>query len=185
MLNKRFTLSIIAGLVLAASCTPADKKTSGQTTANTETTATQTGTPPSAANGAVQLPAAALIDLNGKAADLKSFAGKKVFVNLWATWCPPCRAEMPSIEKLYEKVDKDKATFIMLSLDDNLETVKKYVDDKGIKLPVYYPNGNLPELFNVRGIPATFIFNEKGELIEQKEGAENYDTDAYKQLLGS
>ncbi|MBA3285375.1 MAG: TlpA family protein disulfide reductase [Nitrosopumilus sp.] len=53
--------------------------------------------------------------------------GKKVFVNLWATWCPPCRKEMPSIIKLYQSIDTSKADYIMVSLDDNFDKASNYV----------------------------------------------------------
>ena len=85
----------------------------------------ETSTPKTAdvspAPAAVVLPAFKIVDLNGKPYNLADFKGKKVFVNLWASWCPPCKAEIPSIEKLYSKVDKSKAAFVMLSLDNNFE----------------------------------------------------------------
>ena len=110
------------------------------------------------------LPNFSITDANGKTVNLSSFKGKKVFVNFWATWCPPCRSEIPSIQKLYSKVDKEKTVFILLSLDDNFDIAKKYAASKKMDLPVYYPAENLPSLFNITSIPTTFIFNEKGEL---------------------
>lgn len=71
----------------------------------------------------------------------------------------------------------------MLSLDDDFETAKKFAASNVFKLPMYFPAQNMPELFNVQGIPATFIFDENGALIKQNMGAENYDTDAYRQIL--
>lgn len=129
------------------------------------------------------LPSFQLTDANGAVMNLADLKGKKVFVNLWATWCPPCRVEMPSIEKLYKKVDKEKVIFIMLSLDQNFDLAKQFIKTNKLKLPVYYPAENLPELFNTEGIPATFIFNEKGELIKSNEGMDDYNTEAYVQLL--
>ncbi len=131
------------------------------------------------------LPAFKITRVDGNIVDLQTLKGKKVFVNLWATWCPPCRAEMPSIKKLYAKLDTAKVMFIMLSLDDEFEKAKRYASKNKLNLPVYYPTENLPLLFKTQGIPATFIFNEKGELIRQNMGAEDYDTDAYLQLLKS
>lgn len=154
--------------------------------ADTATQVTDTITSPAPAATAApvaQLPSFSVLDATGKTVDLQDFRGKKVFVNLWATWCPPCRAEMPSIEKLYASVNKDKVAFVLLSLDEDFATAKSYAQNQLFKTPIYYPNSNMPELFNVRGIPATFIFNEKGDLVKQQEGAENYDTDAYRQLL--
>lgn len=129
------------------------------------------------------LPAFTVLDAAGNKLDLQRFQGKKVFVNLWATWCPPCRAEMPSIEKLYRDIDTGKVQFVMLSLDNDFETAKQFVQKKGYHLPVFYPAGDVPELFTVNGIPTTFIFNESGELIAQREGSEDYNTPEYRKLF--
>jgi len=71
----------------------------------------------------------------------------------------------------------------MLSLDDNINLPKRYAIKSHLQLPVYYPAEGLPEIFRVDGIPPTFIFNEKGELMRANSGAEDYDTDEYMQLL--
>lgn len=137
----------------------------------------------SVASTTAGLPAFTMYDLEGKTVSLQSLHGKKVFVNLWATWCPPCRAEMPSIEKLYASVDKSKVAFVMLSFDENPETARKFVQSKKLSLPVYFPAENPPAILQTDGIPATFIFDETGKLIKQTIGGENYYTDTYKQLL--
>jgi thiol-disulfide isomerase/thioredoxin len=129
------------------------------------------------------LPNFSITDAKGNTVNLSSFKGKKVFVNFWATWCPPCRSEIPSIQKLYSKVDKDKTVFILLSLDDNFDIAKKYAAAKKIDLPVYYPAENLPSLFNINSIPTTFIFNENGELAKVVNGADNYERKEYIDLL--
>lgn len=132
-----------------------------------------------------QIPSFTILDINGAKVNLQSVAGKKIFVNLWATWCPPCRAEMPQIEKLYRAADKNKAAFLLISLDDNFEKAKKFVKRKKLDLPIYYPLDSLPELFQVQGIPATFIFNEQGELVQQVEGGANYNTPEYRRFFGA
>ena len=129
------------------------------------------------------LPDFAITDASGKTINLSAFKGKKVFVNLWATWCPPCRAEMPSIEELAAKVDGGKTVFIMLSLDENFDLAKNFAKRSSLKLPVYYPAEKLPSIFITEGIPATFIFNENGELIKQNIGADDYSTQEYVRLL--
>ncbi len=147
----------------------------------------ETGTPKTAdlspAPAAVVLPAFKIVDLKGKAFNLADFKGKKVFVNLWASWCPPCRAEIPSIEKLYSKADKSKAAFVMLSLDNDFETAVSFATKHKMVTPVFYPAENLPALFNVQGIPATFIFDEKGNLVTRIEGGDDYDTEKYVSLF--
>ncbi|HUQ96288.1 MAG TPA: TlpA disulfide reductase family protein [Chitinophagaceae bacterium] len=132
-----------------------------------------------------QLPPFAMVDAAGNTVGIQQFRGKKIFVNLWATWCPPCRAEMPSIEKLYSIADTSKVQFVMLSLDKDFETAKKYVQTNHFTAPIFYPAGDLPPLFSVNGIPTTFIFNEQGQLLEQHEGSENYNTATYRKLFGA
>ncbi len=129
------------------------------------------------------LPAFKMTDVNGNTTDLQSLKGKKVFVNIWATWCSPCRAELPSIEALYSKADKEKVVFVMLSLDENFDLAKQFAKSKNLETPVYYPAEKLPAMFDTGGIPATFISNTKGKLIKQNNGADDYDTEEYLQLL--
>lgn len=131
------------------------------------------------------LPTFKVMAMDGSTVNLTDLKGKKVFVNLWATWCPPCREEIPSIEKLNDKVDKQKVAFVMLSLDENINLPKRFAAAHQMKLPVFYPAEGLPAIFKTDGIPATFIFNERGELIKANTGAEDYDTEAYVALLKS
>ena len=131
------------------------------------------------------LPLFKVMAMDGSTVNLADLKGKKVFVNLWATWCPPCREEIPSIEKLQSKVDKQKVAFVMLSLDENINLPKRFAIKNNLHLPVFYPAEGLPPIFKTDGIPATFIFNEKGELIKANTGAEDYDKEAYVALLKS
>lgn len=153
---------------------------------NAESTATVSVQEESKSANAVEaLPNFRIANAKNQVLDMAQFKGKKVFVNLWATWCPPCRAEMPSIEKLAGKIDQSKVEFVLLSLDDNFDIAKKYVLEKNLVLPIYYPASTLPQLFNVQGIPATFIFNEKGELLHRQDGAANYDSQEYVTMLAN
>lgn len=129
------------------------------------------------------MPALNLVDAKGQPVQLSSFKGKKVFVNLWATWCPPCRAEMPSIQKLAAAVDSSKVAFVMLSLDEDFETARQYAEKTGLNLPIYGPSSELPPLFTTPGIPVTYIFNENGELVFRRDRAENYDQPQFVDLL--
>jgi len=90
---------------------------------------------------------------------------------------------MPSIEQLYQSVDTGKVAFVLIAYDNRFETAKRFMEGKNWHLPIYYPAGIMPKLFDVPGIPVTFIFDEKGELIQQIEGGENYNTKEYKALL--
>jgi thiol-disulfide isomerase/thioredoxin len=124
-------------------------------------------------------------DLQGNVTDFKTFKGKTIFLNIWATWCGPCRIEMPSIQKLYDQVDKDKIVFVMLSIDreDSFEKVVSFVKEKEYTFPVYVPKGYLTDQLQVRTIPTTFVISPDGKIVSQEAGAANYDTEEFKKFL--
>ncbi|MGZ5253353.1 MAG: TlpA family protein disulfide reductase [Flavitalea sp.] len=131
------------------------------------------------------LPSFKMTDTKGNILNLADLKGKKVFVNLWASWCGPCRSEMPSIQELYEKTKNENVTFVMLALDNDFQESIGFLKEQGLVLPAYYPGETLPEIFNVPGIPTTFIFDEKGELIKKIEGSDKYNTNEYIKLLSN
>lgn len=126
-----------------------------------------------------------LRDLQGKKVEMADLKGKVIFLNLWATWCGPCRVEMPSIQHLYNSVDKDKVAFVILSLDqdDHHKKVAQYIRDKEFTFPVYQPASPLPKLLRVNTIPTTFIIGPDGKVKSKKTGMANYDTDEMREFL--
>ena len=124
-----------------------------------------------------------LTTLDGKPVNLSEMKGKVVFVNLWASWCPPCRAEMPGIEALYKKVDHSKVAFVMLSLDDDAAKARKFVKAKGYTFPVYLRTGDLPAPFDSNTIPSTVILGPDGQVAARHDGMAEYDTPAFKAAL--
>lgn len=124
-------------------------------------------------------------DLEGNSFPVEQFKGKVVFLNLWATWCGPCKAEMPSIQKLYEQVDHTKFAFVMLSIDreKDFAKVKKYVQDKSYSFPVFTPSGYLTEQLNVPSIPTTFVISKEGKIVMKEVGMKNYNTSKFKKYL--
>ena len=117
-----------------------------------------------------------LQDASGKQVSLKDFKGKVIFLNFWATWCPPCIAEMPDINHLYKSADKDKYVFLMVSMDDKFETAKAFRQKKGYDFPIYYMNGPLPEMYNSGNLPTTYLINSKGELTLTHIGIGDYNS---------
>ena len=124
-----------------------------------------------------------LVTLDGKAVNLSDLKGKVEFVNLWASWCPPCRAEMPGIEALYKKVDHSKIAFVMLSLDDDAAKARKFVQSQGYTFPVYLRTGNLPAPFDSNSIPSTVILGPDGQVAARHDGMAEYDTPEFKASL--
>ncbi|MDX5419547.1 MAG: TlpA family protein disulfide reductase [Hymenobacteraceae bacterium] len=125
-----------------------------------------------------------MVDLNGKTVAFESLKGKVIFLNIWATWCPPCIAEMPNIQKLYEKVGSDKIAFVMLSVDEGgMEKVKKFISKKGYTFPVYMPASQFPQEFYSTAIPTTFIISPEGKIVAKQEGMAEYDTKEVREFL--
>ena len=124
-----------------------------------------------------------MVTLDGQAVNLSDLKGKAVFVNLWASWCPPCRAEMPGIEALYKKVDHSKIAFLMLSLDDDAAKAQQFVKSQGYTFPVYLRTGHLPAPFDSNSIPSTIILGPDGQVAARHDGMAEYDTPEFKASL--
>ncbi|GAB1445504.1 MAG: TlpA family protein disulfide reductase [Cyclobacteriaceae bacterium] len=125
-------------------------------------------------------------DLNGNKLDFTQFKNKVVFLNLWATWCGPCRAEMPTIQKLYDKMkDNPNVEFVMLSIDQDkdLKKVIRYLKDKSYTFNGYMPSGYLTEQLNVPSIPTTFIISKNGKILTKEVGTTNFNTARFYQFL--
>ena len=111
----------------------------------------------------------------------KDTKGKVVFVNFWATWCPPCIAEMPSLQALYNDY-KDKVVFVFSTTDDS-ETVKEFKEKHGFNFLVYKPSRNVPSELETSSIPRTFIINKQGEIVVDKSGAVDWNSDKVRHQL--
>ncbi|HEX3409285.1 MAG TPA: TlpA disulfide reductase family protein [Candidatus Binataceae bacterium] len=114
-----------------------------------------------------------LPNLNGTAISLSSLRGKVVFLNVWATWCAPCREEMPSIETLYEEFSKDP-DFVVLAVSQDSggrSAVDSYVHRNGLKFNVLLdPQNEVGEAYDVSGIPETFIIDRAGRIVAHHVG---------------
>ncbi len=119
-----------------------------------------------------------LVDLKGKSWSRKSMQGKVVLVNFWATWCPPCRKEMPDLEALHKQFRK-RGLVILAITDEDASKVKPFIAEKGISYTVLLdPGRKVNTLFHVMGIPKTFIYDRKGKL-----AAESIDMRTRRQFL--
>lgn len=106
-----------------------------------------------------------------------------IFVNFWATWCPPCVAEMPGIERLYADY-KDRVAFVMISQEDPAE-IKAFINKNRYTFPVYIQHYQSPEIFKTNSIPITFLVSPGGKVLLKKKGAAKWDSQKIRDLLDS
>ncbi|MGW9685704.1 TlpA family protein disulfide reductase [Flagellimonas sp. 2504JD1-5] len=122
-----------------------------------------------------------LADLEGNQINLESNKGQVILVNLWATWCPPCVAELPSIEKLYQDYGK-KVKFVLVTSESH-EKVMKFLQKKNYDLPVYLERSQIPYELMSGSIPATYIINKSGKIVVDEKGAANWNSESIRVLL--
>ncbi len=125
-----------------------------------------------------------MVDLKGQQIQLKELKGKVLFINIWASWCPPCVKEMPTIQSLYDVVKNQKnIKVILLSLDEAPEKAVMFLRSRNLKIPNYFPTTDLPEVLQSTGLPTTFVISKEGQIIYKKEGAADYSASVFKKWL--
>ena len=124
-----------------------------------------------------------LINSKGERVSMEEFRGKVIFMNIWATWCPPCIAEMPGINKLYNDVNKEDVVFIMLSVDQNFQKAIDFNKKKGFDFEVYRVEGQMPQMYSTQSIPTTYVIDAKEKIALTHLGMGDYDTDEFKEFL--
>lgn len=108
-----------------------------------------------------------LTDLQGKNWHLRDLQGKVVLVNFWATWCPPCRKEMPALQALYDKY-KDRGFLVLAISDEEMAKVSPFIAERKISYPVLLDLGRkVNDAFVVEGIPKSFVYDRSGKLVAQ------------------
>lgn len=123
-----------------------------------------------------------LIDKDGKTVNFSSFQEETVFMNIWATWCPPCIAEMPDINDLYGKVGDD-VKFVMISVDEEPTTALAFLKSKGFDFPVYFLKNGLPKTYSSSSIPTTYVISPEGQIVSEHSGMAKYDTEKFRNFL--
>lgn len=116
-----------------------------------------------------------LENLEGDNESLSDYRGQVVFLNFWASWCPPCQEEMPDLDQFYADYKDKEFMLIAVNVAEERETVVNYLDQNGFEMPVLFDkDGSLTKKYGVQGIPKTFILNKEGKIIAMKSGAMTY-----------
>ena len=132
----------------------------------TETTETQPTEP-----SAHIAPDFLLLDMEGNEVTLASFFGKPIILNFWASWCGPCKMEMPEIQKFYEQYGEE-IHFLLVSVDESLDTAKTFISDSGYTFPVYFDTTSMGGyLYGASSIPLTYFIDAQGNLAAYYMGA--------------
>ncbi|WP_039658142.1 peroxiredoxin family protein [Clostridium tyrobutyricum] len=124
-----------------------------------------------------------LVDQYGKKHNLSSYKGKTVFLNFWATWCPPCRVEICDIDKIYRQYGNNKNNVIILGVaapdienEISKQGITDFLNKNGYDFPVLFDiGGNVMDEYNIGVFPTTFLINEEGDLSRIIEGSINKD----------
>lgn len=120
------------------------------------------------------------MDEKGNVQNTSSLRGKVVFINFWASWCPPCRAEFPSIEKLYSTFkDNSDVFFLTVNEDNDPATGKAYLEKEEFSVPLYQSNSNVPEEVYSGALPTTVVLDKNGKIRYHNTGFANYASDKF------
>jgi peroxiredoxin len=115
--------------------------------------------------------------IGGGKRTLSGLKGKVVFLNFWATWCPPCREEMPSMETLYRRLGEAGLEFLAVDIQENPNQVEAFIRENNLGFPVALDeSGRISGIYGIRSIPATFIIDRDGLIISAAAGARKWDS---------
>ena len=122
-----------------------------------------------------------LLSLEGEPVNFKTSIGEVAVINIWATWCPPCIAEMPSFQKVYNKYG-DRVDFYFISTEGE-EKLQRFLDKNNYRLPVYRSLTMAPQKLQSRSLPTTYVISRDGKIAVNKKGSANWNDSGFKDLL--
>ena len=121
--------------------------------------------------------------MNVPNSNLKNFRNKNIFLNFWGTWCPPCRAEWPSIQALYESKKEKELNFVLIAMQDEEETVKKFLKENNYTVPVYIAQSPVSDKLLPKAFPTTFLIDNKGQILYKEDASKDWNSEnAHQQL---
>jgi thiol-disulfide isomerase/thioredoxin len=125
-----------------------------------------------------------LAGLDGKPVRLADFRGRVIFLNFWATWCPPCREEMPAMQALARELEKDGLVVLAVNYEESAETAEAFVRETGLTLPVVLDGeGAVARRYRVTGLPASFFVDRRGALVGSVLGIRDWQGAAARRYI--
>ena len=139
-------------------------------------------------------PEFAIPDLDGEVVRLSDHLGHVVLVNIWATWCLPCRYEMPSMQRLYQRLSDDGLEILAVSIDAEAGTfdlfgrpggdIRVFADSLGLTFPLLHnPAGDIQRLYQTTGVPETFLVGRDGLIYKKVAGGTEWDAPEHQKLI--
>lgn len=184
---KKSPIIVIAAILIGVSIITVNTYNSSSSKSNSSvenpdkssTTENNTSTPPIRINPNVIKTKAIdfkLKGLDGKELSLSDLKGKKVFLNFWATWCPPCRAEMPEIEKLYQETKDSDLVIVAVEIGEPLNTVKSFIDSNKYSFKVLLDSDqSVASKYNIASIPTSYFIDVDGNIVSKNVGGMTID----------
>jgi len=128
----------------------------------------------------------ALPTSDGRTVTLSAFRGRVVLLNFWATWCPPCRVEMPSMDRLYRELMTEGFVILAVDLDESPKLVAKFMKDFRLSFPALIDSGSqVASRYGVRGLPTTILIDRQGRVVGEALGPRDWATAAGRALIRS
>ena len=117
-----------------------------------------------------------LMDIDEKQHTLSDYKGKPLIVNFWATWCPPCRAEMPSMERAWQEIESEGIGMIGINVGEDFDTVFGFTAEVDVSFPLLLDlDGQVTGSWPIQGLPTTYILNPDGEMVYRMIGSREWD----------
>jgi peroxiredoxin len=112
-----------------------------------------------------------LLNLDGESVSLSDFRGRPVLINFWASWCGPCKVEMPAIQAVYEQHQEEGFVVLAVAVDDSTENARRFIDEHGLTFQALMDDGSVASAYRVFGLPASFFVGADGKIAAVHTGA--------------